>query len=65
MLAKLIDNQGQTYIINTTHIHSISVKNSGSDKLVMVFWDNETKTAYYVKPTEYNAFINTIIKEDK
>lgn len=50
MLAKLIDNQGQT------HIHSISVKNSGSDKLVMVFWDN-----YYVKPVEYN----TILKEDK
>ena len=65
MLAKLIDNQGQTHIINTTHIHSISVKNSGSDKLMMVFWDNETKTAYYVKPTEYNAFINTILKEDK
>lgn len=65
MLAKLIDNQGQTHIINTTHIHSISVKNSGSDKLVMAFWDNETKTAYYVKPTEYNAFINTILKEDK
>ena len=65
MLAKLIDNQGQTHIINTTHIHSISVKNSGSNKLVMVFWDNETKTAYYVKPTEYNAFINTILKEDK
>lgn len=65
MLAKLIDNQGQTHIINTTHIHSISVKNSGSDKLVMVFWDNETKTAYYVKPTGYNAFINTILKEDK
>ena len=37
MLAKLIDNQGQTHILNTTHIHSISVKNSGSDKLVMVF----------------------------
>ena len=65
MLAKLIDNQGQTHIINTTHIHSISVKNSGSDKLVMVFWDNETKTAYYVKPNEYNPFINTILKEDK
>ena len=65
MLAKLIDNQGQTHILNTTHIHSISVKNSGSDKLVMVFWDNETKTAYYVKPTEYNAFINTILKEEK
>lgn len=65
MLAKLVDNQGQTHVINTTHIHSISVKNSGSDKLVMVFWDNETKTAYYVKPTEYNAFINTILKEDK
>ena len=65
MLAKLIDNQGQTHIINTTHIHSISVKNSGSDKLVMVFWDNETKTAYYVKPVEYNTFINSILKEDK
>ena len=65
MLAKLIDNQGQTHIINTTHIHSISVKNSGSDKLVMVFWDNEIKTAYYIKPTEYNAFINSILKEDK
>ena len=65
MLAKLIDNQGQTHIINTTHIHSISIKNSGSDKLVMVFWDNETKTAYYVKPIEYNTFINTIFKEDK
>ena len=65
MLAKLIDNQGQTHIINTTHIHSISVKNSGSDKLVMVFWDNETKTAYYVKSTEYNTFINSIFKEDK
>ena len=46
MLAKLIDNQGQTHIINTTHIHSISIKNSGSDKLVMIFWDNEAKTAY-------------------
>ena len=65
MLAKLIDNQGQTHIINTTHIHSISVKNSGSDKLVMVFWDNETKTAYYVKSTEYSTFINSILKEDK
>ena len=65
MLAKLIDNQGQTHIINMTHIHSIFVKNSGSDKLVMVFWDNETKTAYYVKPTEYNIFINTILKENK
>lgn len=65
MLAKLIDNQGQTHIINTTHIHSISVKNSGSDKLVMVFWDNETKTAYYVKLTEYNTFINSIFKENK
>lgn len=65
MLAKLIDNQGQIHIINTTHIHSISIKNSGSDKLVIVFWDNETKTAYYVKPTEYSAFINSIFKEDK
>lgn len=65
MLAKLIDNQGQTHIINTTHIHSISAKNSGSDKLVMVFWDNETKTAYYVKPAEYSTFINSIFKEDK
>ena len=65
MLAKLIDNQGQTHIINTTHIHSISIKNSGSDKLVMVFWDNEIKTAYYVKPVEYNTFINAILKEDK
>lgn len=65
MLAKLIDNQGQTHIINTTHIHSISVKNSGSDKLMIVFWDNETKTAYYVKTTEYNTFINSILKEDK
>lgn len=59
MLAKLIDNQGQT------HIHSISIKNSGSDKLVIVFWDNETKTAYYVKPVEYDIFINSILKEDK
>lgn len=65
MLAKLIDNQGQTHIINTTHIHSISVKNSGSDKLVMVFWDNKIKTAYYVRPTEYSTFINSIFKEDK
>lgn len=61
MLAKLIDNQGQTHII----IHSISVKNSGSDKLVMIFWDNEAKTAYYVRPTEYSTFINSILKEDK
>ena len=65
MLAKLIDNQGQTHIINTTHIHSISVKNSGSDKLVMVFCFYETKTAYYVKSTEYSTFINSILKEDK
>lgn len=65
MLAKLIDNQGQTHIINTTHIHSISVKNSGSDKLVMIFWDNEAKTAYCVRPTEYSTFIDTIFKEDK
>lgn len=65
MLAKLIDNQGQTHIINTTHIHSISVKNSGSDKLVMIFWDNEAKTAYYVRSTEYSTFINSIFKEDK
>ena len=65
MLAKLIDNQGQTHIINTTHIHSISVKNSGSDKLVMVFWDNEAKTAYCVRPAEYSTFINSILKEDK
>lgn len=65
MLAKLIDNQGQTHIINTTHIHSISVKNSGSDKLMMIFWDNETKTAYCVRPTEYSTFINSIFKEDK
>ena len=65
MLAKLIDNQGQTHIINTTHIHSISVKNSESDKLVMIFWDNEAKTAYYVRPTEYSTFIDTIFKEDK
>lgn len=65
MLAKLIDNQGQTHIINTTHIHSISVKNSGSDKLVMIFWDNEAKTAYYVRLTEYSTFINSILKEDK
>lgn len=65
MLAKLIDNQGQTHILNTTHIHSISVKNSGSDKLVMVFWDSEAKTAYCVRPTEYSTFINSIFKEDK
>ena len=65
MLAKLIDNQGQTHIINTTHIHSISVKNSGSDKLVMVFWDSETMSAYYIKPTEYSTFINSIFKENK
>lgn len=65
MLAKLIDNQSQTHIINTTHIHSISVKNSGSDKLVMIFWDNEAKTAYCVRPTEYSTFIDTIFKEDK
>lgn len=65
MLAKLFDNQGQTHIINTTHIHSISVKNSGSDKLVMIFWDNEAKTAYCVRPTEYSTFIDTIFKEDK
>lgn len=65
MLAKLIDNQGQTHIINTTHIHSISVKNSGSDKLMMIFWDNEAKTTYYVRPTEYSTFINSILKEDK
>lgn len=61
MLAKLIDNQGQTHIINTTHIHSISVKNSGSD----IFWDNKIKTAYCVRPTEYSTFINSILKEDK
>lgn len=65
MLAKLIDNQGQTHVINTTHIYSIAVKNSGSDKLVMIFWDNEAKTAYYVRPTEYSTFIDTIFKEDK
>lgn len=65
MLAKLIDNQGQTHIINTTHIYSICVKNSGSDKLMTILWDNKIKTAYYVKPTEYNAFINSIFKEDK
>ena len=65
MLAKLIDNQGQTHIINTTHVHSISVKNSGSDKLVIIFWDNEAKTVYYVRPTEYSTFINSILKENK
>lgn len=65
MLAKLIDNQGQTHIINTTHIHSISVKNSESNKLMTIFWDNEAKTAYYVRPTEYSTFINSIFKEDK
>lgn len=65
MLAKLIDNQGQIHIINTTHIHSIAIKNSISDKLIYVFWDNGTKTGYYVRPTEYNTFINTILKEDK
>lgn len=65
MLAKLIDNQGQIHIINTAFIHSIAVKNSGSDKLMMIFWDNEVKTAYYVRPTEYSTFINSILKEDK
>ena len=65
MLAKLIDYLGQIHIINTTHIYSISVKNSGSDKLVMIFWDNEAKTAYCVRPTEYSTFINSILKEDK
>ena len=65
MLAKLIDNQSQTHIINTTHIHSICVKNSGSDKLMTILWDNKIKTAYCVKPTEYNTFINSIFKEDK
>lgn len=65
MLAKLIDYLGQTHIINTTHIYSIAIKNSESNKLVMIFWDNEAKTAYYVRPTEYSTFINTIFKEDK
>lgn len=65
MLAKLIDNQGQTHIINTTHIYSICVKNSGSDKLMTILWDNKIKIAYYVRPTEYSTFINSIFKEDK
>lgn len=65
MLAKLIDNQGQTHIINTAHIYSIAVKNSGSDKLMSILWDNKIKTAYYVRPTEYSTFINSIFKEDK
>jgi hypothetical protein len=65
MLAKLIDYLGQTHIINTTHIYSIAVKNSESNKLIYVFWDNGTKTAYCVRPTEYSTFINSILKEDK
>ena len=65
MLAKLIDYLGQTHIINTTHIYSIAVKNSGSDKLMMILWDNKIKTAYCVRPTEYSTFINSIFKEDK
>lgn len=65
MLAKLIDNQGQTHIINTTHIYSIAVKNSESNKLMTILWDNKIKTAYCVRPTEYSTFINSILKEDK
>lgn len=65
MLAKLIDNQGQIHIINTTFIRSIYVKNSGSDKLMTILWDNKIKTAYYVRPTEYSTFINSILTEDK
>lgn len=65
MLAKLIDYLGQTHIINTTHIYSIAVRNSESNKLMTILWDNEAKTAYYVRPTEYSTFINSIFKEDK
>jgi len=63
MLSKFVDTQGQTHIVNTTHIHSIDVKNSGSDKLMIIIWDNETKTTYYLRPYKYTDFINTIIKE--
>lgn len=65
MLAKFIDYLGQTHIINTTHIHSITVKNSESNKLMTILWDNKIKTAYCVRPTEYSTFINSILKEDK
>lgn len=65
MLAKLIDYLGQTHIINTTHIYSIAVKNSESNKLMTILWDNKIKTAYCVRPTEYSTFINSILKEDK
>ena len=65
MLAKLIDNQGQIHIINTIFIRSICVKNSGSDKLMTILWDNKIKTAYCVRPTEYSTFINSILREDK
>lgn len=65
MLAKLIDNQGQIHIINTTFIQSICVENSESDKLIMIFWDNGAKTEYYVRPIEYDTFINSILTEDK
>ena len=65
MLAKLIDYLGQTHIINTTHIYSIAVKNSESNKLMTILWDNKIKTAYYVRSTEYSTFINSIFKEDK
>lgn len=65
MLAKLIDYLGQTHIINTTHIYSIAVKNSESNKLMTILWDNKIKTAYYIRPTEYSTFINSILKEDK
>lgn len=65
MLAKLIDYLGQIHIINTTHIYSIAVRNSESNKFMTILWDNETKTAYCVRPTEYSTFINSILKEDK